>query len=70
MAKLPNNITDLLHPYTVSCALRSSDQGLPGGDRAFKAVAPTLWHAHPPALRSADSLNSFIQPAFGQHVQT
>ncbi|KAL3058228.1 hypothetical protein OYC64_010411 [Pagothenia borchgrevinki] len=64
----PQYLTDLLHPYTPSRSLRSSDTGLLSiprsrlrtvGDRAFSVAAPTLWNALPPEIRNAASLDIF-----------
>lgn len=64
----PKYITDLLHPLTQSRSLRSTSKNLLSiprtrlktfGDRAFCAVAPALWNALPPPIRSATSLTQF-----------
>lgn len=61
-------ISDLFHPYTLSRAVRSTNQALrivpqnhlkTPGDRAFQTVAPKLWYALPLALRANNSMESF-----------
>ncbi|XP_032387662.1 uncharacterized protein LOC116699262 [Etheostoma spectabile] len=65
----PQYLTDLLHPYTQSRSLRSSDKDLLAvpnsrlrtfGDRAFCVSAPSLWDKLPLAIRSASSIITFI----------
>ncbi|KAL3066517.1 hypothetical protein OYC64_016470 [Pagothenia borchgrevinki] len=74
----PQYLTDLLHPYTPSRSLRSSDTGLLSiprsrlrtvGDRAFSVAAPTLWNALPPEIRNAASLDIF-KSALKAHLFT
>ena len=64
----PAYITDLLKSYEPSRTLRSANQGLltiphttyvTKGDRAFQAVAPSLWNALPQDLRAAASVGIF-----------
>jgi len=64
----PQYITDLIHPYTQSRSLRSSDKDLlvvpksrlkTFGDRAFCIGAPSLWNKLPHDIRSASSLSTF-----------
>ncbi|KAL3054734.1 hypothetical protein OYC64_017630 [Pagothenia borchgrevinki] len=64
----PQYLSDLLHPYTPSRSLRSSDTGLLSiprsrlrtvGDRAFSVATPTLWNALPAEIRNAASLDIF-----------
>ena len=64
----PVYILDLLPPKQNKRALRSSDKGLlevpatnlkTKGDRAFAAVAPTLWNALPLPLKNAVSVERF-----------
>ena len=64
----PQYITDLLHPYTTSRALRSSTQGFLSvprthfktrGDHAFQSAAPKLWNSLPTSLRALETVDSF-----------
>ncbi len=59
-------LTDLLHPYTSSRTLRSSDLCLlvvldldlkKRGDRAFVTAGPKLWNSLPLRIRLALKLN-------------
>lgn len=59
-------ISDLLHLYITTRALRSLNQGLLAAPRArlrtkgsFEVVVPTLWNALPLDLRSAISAEAF-----------
>ena len=61
-------ISELLHPYSTSRPLSSSDLGLLSipcsllkckGDCAFAVRAPSLWNSLPSSVRSAESLNVF-----------
>ena len=64
----PSYLSDLLHPYTPTRGLRSSDAGLLStphskrstiSDRAFSVVAPRLWNSLPPSIRDSDSISLF-----------
>ncbi|KAG1928623.1 hypothetical protein F2P79_023546, partial [Pimephales promelas] len=64
----PQYIIDLLHSYTPSRSLRSSDKNLlvvpksrlkTFGDRAFCVSAPSLWNKLPHEICSASSLSTF-----------
>ncbi len=64
----PMYLSELLHPYTPSRCLRSSDQNLllvlqsrlkRRGDRAFSVVGPRLWNSLPLDIRLAPSLSTF-----------
>ncbi len=64
----PRYISDLLHPYTQSRALRSTDSDLlhvprarlkNRGDRAFSVVGPKLWNSLPIHIRIASTLSIF-----------
>ncbi len=64
----PMYLSELLHPYTPSRCLRSSDQNLlivpqsrlkRRGDRAFSVVGPRLWNSLPLEIRLAPSLSTF-----------
>ena len=64
----PPYLSDLLHPHTPTCCLRSADANLlhpirtdlrSWGDRAFVAAAPALWKALPNDIRNANTLSSF-----------
>jgi hypothetical protein len=66
--KQPTYLTDLLHTYTPSRLLRSSDQLLLStptikteiGRRSFSYAAPTVWASLPLSLRSAPTLDLFL----------
>lgn len=64
----PSYLSSLLHLYTPSRCLRSSEQTLlvvpktklvSAGDRAFAHAAPVLWNQLPFNIRMANSLTSF-----------
>lgn len=64
----PKYISDLLHPYSPTRALRSSDQLLltvprcrykSKGDHAFSVRGPKLWNSLPLYVRSSSSLAIF-----------
>ena len=64
----PPYISELLHPYSTSRPLRSSDLGLllifrsflkSRGDCTFAVRAPSLWNSLPSSVRSAESLSGF-----------
>ena len=64
----PPYISELLHPYSTSRPLRSSDLGLlfiprsllkSKGDCALAVRAPSLWNSLPSSVRAAESLNVF-----------
>ncbi len=63
----PQYLTDLLHPYTSSTTLRSSDLCLlimprsrlkKRGDRAFATAGPKLWNGLPLHIRLAPSISA------------
>jgi hypothetical protein len=66
--KQPTYLADLLHTYTPSRLLRSSDQLLltiPAikteiGRRSFSYAAPKIWELLPLSLRSAPTLDLFL----------
>lgn len=64
----PPYLSDLLHPFIPSRALRSADKFLltvpksrlkTRGDRAFSVIAPRLWNSLPPNIRTAESVTVF-----------
>ena len=64
----PQYLIDLVPRYEPQRTLRSADQGLvqtpktflkTKGDRAFQAVAASLWNALPQFLKEAASVNIF-----------
>ena len=67
-ATAPVYLSDLLHTYTPTRTLRSSDAGhliVPRirlntyGKRSFSYIAPTVWNSLPLALRTSSSSSSF-----------
>ena len=66
--KQPTYLHDLLHPYTPTRNLRSTNQNLLSvpniksaiGRRSFSFAAPKIWNSLPPDIRAASSLNLFL----------